>query len=93
MISTQVVPGRMQPGPAAMHLGTNCGGGRLWVQDHVAYGGRGAMRAYFVDTYEKYDRGGRPPRQKQVEAHLASVLKQKGVSVKCDTSIKYTIVR
>ena len=49
--------------------------------------------AYFVDTYEKYDRGGRPPRQKQVEAHLASVLKEKGVSVKCDTSIKYTIVR
>ena len=46
-----------------------------------------------VDTYEKYDRGGRPPRQKQVEAHLASVLKEKGVSVKCDTSIKYTIVR
>ena len=45
-----VVPGRMQPGPAAMHLGTNCGGGRLWVQDHVAYGGRNAMRAYFVDT-------------------------------------------
>ena len=88
-----VVPGRMQPGPAAMHLGTNCGGGRLWVQDHVAYGGRNAMRAYFVDTYEKYDRGGRPPRQKQVEAHLASVLKEKGVSVKCDTSIKYTIVR
>ena len=88
-----VVPGRMQPGPAAMHLGTNCGGDRLWVQDHVAYGGRSAMRAYFVDTYEKYDRGGRPPRQKQVEAHLASVLKEKGVSVKCDTSIKYTIVR
>ena len=51
------------------------------------------MRAYFVDTYEKYDRGGRPPRQKQVEAHLASVLKEKGVAVKCDTSIKYTIVR
>ena len=24
--------------------------GRLWVQDHVAYGGRTAMRAYFVDT-------------------------------------------
>ena len=46
-----------------------------------------------VDTYEKYDRGGRPPHQKQVEAHLASVLKEKGVSVKCDTSIKYTIVR
>ena len=45
-----VVPGRMQPGPAAMHLGTNCGGGRLWVQDHVAYGGRTAMRAYYVDT-------------------------------------------
>ena len=41
-----VVPGRMQPGAAAMHLGTNCGGGRLWVQDHVAYGGRNAMRAY-----------------------------------------------
>ena len=88
-----VVPGRMQPGPAAMALGTNCGGDRLWVQDHVAYGGRNAMRAYYVDTYEKYDRGGRPPRQHSVEAHLASVLKEKGVAVKCDTSIKYTIVR
>ena len=36
---------------------------------------------------------GRPPRQHSVEAHLASVLKEKGVAVKCDTSIKYTIVR
>jgi len=65
------------------------------------------MRVYTMDTYERYYRRGkrkvvmkRNPKHRrlrvspaQPEPHLAAVLADKNVAVKCDTAIKYTIER
>ena len=55
-----VVPGRMQPGPAAMHLGRTVGAVDVGPGPRRLRPGSD-VAPYFVDTYETLDQGGRPP--------------------------------
>ena len=63
-----------------------------WVQDHVAYGGSRAMEFYCNGT-AKAVFAGPQKRQTRPEIILARALKVRRIQVKCDSSIRYTILR
>lgn len=94
-----VVPEHMQRGPSGLSPGQirtrpcNFQGSKTpeWVQDHIAYGAPRAMR-YFcngTDTFMRSGAGGLA----SPEVVLATYMNMRHVNVKCDPSIKYTIIR
>mmetsp|Transcript_15847 Transcript_15847/g.51720 ORF Transcript_15847/g.51720 Transcript_15847/m.51720 type:complete len:303 (-) Transcript_15847:56-964(-) len=95
-----VVPLEMASGPS--HLSPKqirtrpCDeGGRQtphWVQDHIAWGTSRAMEFYCNGTARAV-LAGTQKRETRPELILAKALKARGIAVKCDPSIRYTILR